>query len=166
MVGGGVPMRLSASEVGDEEGRQGRGEGTGRAVSHQHIGSGRASSDGRWLGVEQRGQARYSQGGSPSSGQGGSPEEDIPEMEETPVPGEHQLQGYFEQNGGNGGSGGSSEREDSFGNIGQMEAPKSEEKKRRTSEELRRRGSVDERANTMGYMGGGRLFVANPDLSD
>ena len=34
-----------------------------------------------------------------------------------------------------------------------MEAPKTEEKKRRTSEELRRRGSVDERANTMGLHG-------------
>ena len=166
MVGGGVPMRLSASEVGDEEGRQGYDDDTGRAVSHQRTGSGRTSGDGRWLGVEQRGQGRYSQGGSPSSGQGPSPEEDIPEMEETPVPGEHQQRDYFEQSGGQGGSGGSSERENSFGNIGQMEAPKTEEKKRRTSEELRRRGSVDERANTMGYMGGGRLFVANPDLSD
>lgn len=166
MVGGGVPMRLSASEVGDEEGKQGRDDDRERAMSHQRTGSGRMSTDGRWLGVDQRGQGRYSQGGSPSSGQGGSPEEDIPEMEETPVPAEHQQQDYFEQNGGNGGSGGSSERENSFGNIGKMEAPKTDEKKRRTSEELRRRGSVDERANTMGYLGGGRLFVANPDLSD
>lgn len=32
------------------------------------------------------------------------------------------------------------------------------------AEELRRRGSVDERSMTMG--GKGRLFVANPDLDD
>ena len=166
MSAGGVPMRLSASEVGDEESRQGYDDDSGRTMSHRRNGSGRASGDDRWLGVEQRGKGRYSQGGSPNSRQGVSPEEDIPEMKETPVPGEQQQRDYFGQNGGQGGSGGSSDREDSFGNIGQMEAPKTEEKKRRTSDELRRRGSVDERANTMGYMGGGRLFVANPDLSD
>ena len=168
MVGGGVPMRLSASEVGDEEGKAGYDEDGGKALFGQRPGSwGRNSGDHRLLGVAQAGQARYSHSGSLSGGQGGGSNEDIPETDETPVPGEHQkANDYFDSSGGQGGSGGSSERENSFGNVGSMEAPKTEEKKRRTSEELRRRGSVDERANTMGYMGGGRLFVANPDLSD
>ena len=163
MVGGGVPLRLSANEVGDD-GYTYDDTDSGRRISHQRTGSGK--SPDRWLGVDQRHQKRYSQNSSP--GQESSPNEDIPELEETPVPGNHQQDGgdYFPPNERNN-SGSSGELENSFGNVGQMEAPKTEEKKkRRTSEELRRRGSVDERANTMGYMGGGRLFVANPDLSD
>ena len=163
MVGGGVPMRLSASEV--EDGGNHYDE-TDRKTSmnNQRTSVGRSSGDNRWLDVDQRHRNRYSQG---STVHGESPNEDIPELEETPVIEEQQKQrpGYFPQPGRHG-SGDSSERENSFGNVGKMEAPKAEEKARRTSDELRRRGSVDERTNTMGYMGQGRLFVANPDLSD
>lgn len=161
----GVPMRLSANEVGDD----------GNLYDDTDSGrrnSGRISGDNRWLSVDQQQRgSRYSQGSTPTgSGQGSSPNDDIPEVtetEETPVPGHQEQQGadYFAQKSGNGGSEGSSERENSFGNVGQMRAPKAE-KESKTLEDLRRRGSVDERANTMGYMGGGRLFVANPDLSD
>ena len=166
MVGGGVPMRLSANEVGDD-GNQFDDADSGRRFS------GRSSGDNRWLSVDQQQRGnRYSQGSTPNgSGQGSSPKDDIPEMaemEETPVPGDQQQQqgsDYFAHGSGKGGSGGSSERENSFGNVGQMQAPKAE-KESKTIDDLRRRGSVDERANTMGYMGGGRLFVANPDLSD
>ena len=162
MVGGGVPMRLSANEVGDD-GNLYDDTDSGRRIS------GRISGDNRWLSVDQQQRgSRYSQGSTPTgSGQGSSPNDDIPEVaetEETPVPGDQQPQGgdYFAQKSGNGGSGGSSERENSFGNLGQMQAPKTE-KESKTLEDLRRRGSVDERANTMGYIGGGRLFIANPD---
>lgn len=161
----GVPMRLSANEVGDDGNLYDETD-SGRRLS------GRISGDNRWLSVDQQQRgSRYSQGSTPTeSGQGSSPNDDIPEVaetEETPVPGHQEQQGadYFAQKPGNGGSGGSSERENSFGNVGQMQAPKAE-KESKTLEDLRRRGSVDERANTMGYMGGGRLFVANPDLSD
>ena len=165
MVGGGVPMRLSANEVGDEGGQYDDTD-SGRRVNHQRTSSGRSSGDNKWLGVDQRHQ-RYSQGSNATNGQGGSPNDDIPELEETPVPGDYQQEkgDYFSQDSGRHGSGSSSEQENSFGNVTQMEAPHAREGKR-TSEELRRRGSVDERANTMGYMGSGRLFVANPDLSD
>ena len=162
MVGGGVPMRLSANEVGDD-GSLYDDTDSGRRIS------GRISSDNRWLSVDQQQRGnRYSQGSTPTeSWHGSSPNDDIPETaetEETPVPGDQQQQGadYFAQKSGKGGSGGSSERENSFGNVGQMQAPKAE-KESKTLEDLRRRGSVDERANTMTYMGGGRLFVANPD---
>ena len=165
MVGGGVPMRLSANEVGDD-GYEYDDTDSGRRIS------GRISGDSRWLSVDQQPRgSRYSQGSTPNgSGQGSSPNDDIPEMvetEETPVPEGQQQQGtdYFGHSSGKGGSGGSSSRENSFGFVGQMQAPKTE-KESKTLEDLRRRGSVDERANTMGYMGGGRLFVANPDLSD
>ena len=165
MVGGGVPMRLSANEVGDD-GNQYDDADSGRRIS------GRSSGDNRWLSVDQQQRGhRYSQGSTPNgSGQGSSPNDGIPEVvetEETPVPGDQQQHGadYFAHKAGKGGSGGSSERENSFGNVGQMQAPKVE-KESKTIDDLRRRGSVDERANTMSYMGGGRLFVANPDLSD
>lgn len=158
-------MRLSASEVGDEGNNY--DEERKASLNNQRTSTGRNSSENRWLDVDPTRRNRYSQGSTPNSGPGESPNESIPELEETPVPGEFQKQGgsYFQESSGRK-SGSSSEHENSFGNVGQMEAPKSEEKPRKTSDELRRRGSVDERTNTMGYMGQGRLFVANPDLSD
>ncbi len=165
MVGGGVPMRLSASEVGDEANHYDDDRKT--SMNNQRTSMGRVSGDNRWLDVDPRRRNRYSQGSTANSGPGESPSEDIPEMEETPVPRDFQNagSGYFPPSSGHT-SASSSEHENSFGNVGQMEAPKSEEKPRKTSDDLRRRGSVDERTNTMGYMGQGRLFVANPDLSD
>jgi len=165
MVGGGVPMRLSASEVGDEGNHYDDDRKT--SMNNQRTSTGRCSGDHRWLDVDPKRRDRYSQGSTANSGPGESPNENIPEMEETPIPRDFQKseQAYFPQTSGRV-SGSSSEHENSFGNVGQMEAPKSEEKPRKTSDELRRRGSVDERTNTMGYMGQGRLFVANPDLSD
>lgn len=163
MVGGGVPMRLSASEVGDEENSYDDGDRR-TSMNNRRTSTGRNSTDNRWLDVDPRRRNRYSQG---STQHGESPSEDIPELDETSHHGNNQQQGrgYFPPTAGRK-SGSSSEHENSFGNVGQMEAPKSEEKPRKTSDELRRRGSVDERTNTMGYMGQGRLFVANPDLSD
>ena len=168
MVGGGVPMRLSANEVGDEGTYNGNPSGGGGGpISHNRTSSAHSrDSRSQFLTVDTQQQSRrYSQSSNtPISGQGGS-NENIPELEETPVPGRHQTAEYFPSGNGHGGSGGSSERESSFGNVPQMEAPKAK-KEGKSSEELKRRGSVDERANTMGFMGGGRLFVANPDLSD
>ena len=172
MVGGGVPMRLSASEVGDE-GNDEDDADSQRNLYHQRTSSGRSSlgSNKRLSATNLRPPARYSQGSTPPNGQDGSPNEDIPELEETPVPEEHQRQAsegnYFVKPTVHGGSGSSSERESSFGNVGNMNAPTISSKRRedggKSSEELRRRGSVDERAQTMT---GVRLFVANPDLSD
>ena len=164
MAGGGVPMRLSANEVGDEGTYNGNPTG-GRPV-HNRTSSGHSrDSRGQFLSVDTQQPRRFSQGSTPMSGQGGSPNENIPELEETPVPGREQSNDYFSADLGHVDSNGSSERENSFGKIGQMQAPPAK-KEGKSEDELRRRGSVDERANTMGYMGGGRLFVANPDLSD
>jgi hypothetical protein len=42
--------------------------------------------------------------------------------------------------------------------------PRRVEEEHKGSDDLRRRGSVDDRTMTMS--GAGRLFIANPDLSD
>jgi hypothetical protein len=198
MAGAGVPLRLSATEVEDEQedNRTSRqeedlsewerdpawGYAGSRANPQQHhrrTGSGRSS-----LGSQRRGgsssgyQPRFSTASStPTSGHSRSPSEthlqDL--AEETPLPFGHPNHrpeardgDYFVQSGGNGGSGGSgssgnSERENSFGNVGNL-PPKEVEEETNSSEDLIRRGSVDERTMTMGR--GVRLFVANPDLSD
>lgn len=192
LVGGGVPMRLSANEV--ENDGLGRDDDSLRAAAaghHARSGSGRSSmgSTNKYLGVnnnsnnQRQSTHRYSEGSTPTSGLEYSPNGDIPELEETPVPHNHHDSAkgdYFAPKQGNssnnneGNSDSSSEQEARFGHVGQLKAPpprttattmrRVEEGK--SAEELRRRGSVDERANTMGSLGGGRLFVANPDLSD
>ncbi|KAL9124207.1 MAG: hypothetical protein Q9217_006442 [Psora testacea] len=160
MVGGGVPTRLSANEVGDDGTYLGNPSG-GR-TSHNRTSSAHSrDSRSQFLTVDTQQPRRYSQGSTPLSGQGTS-NEDIPELEETPMPANEPNADYFSSEPGQGGSGGSSEREASFGNVAQMEAPKAKNEGK-SQDELRRRGSVDERANTMSFMGGGRLFVANPD---
>ena len=61
---------------------------------------------------------------------------------------------------------GTPEREDSFGDIKELTGPNAIMKaaeNAKKAEELRRRGSVDDRTMTMS---GVRLFVANPDLDD
>ncbi|KAL8735762.1 MAG: hypothetical protein Q9166_000625 [cf. Caloplaca sp. 2 TL-2023] len=168
MSGGvGLPMRLSASEVGDE-GSPRHDTDSGRNM-HQRVDSARSSvASNRWLSTGSQRGHRYSEGSTPGSGANGSMngEADIPELEETPVPRDHpNSRDYFGSAARGRKNSGSSETE--FGEVGQMHAPpaagsaKKEEGK--SAEELRRRGSVDERANTMT---GVRLFVANPDLSD
>jgi hypothetical protein len=172
LVGSGVPMRLSASEVGDEDNSDDDAD-SGRNPYHQRTGSGRSSlaSNNRLAAFNQRPPGRLSQGSTPPSGQGNSPAEGMSGLaetsEETPVPGRHHQKpgDYFQHPPGNGGSGGSSERENSFGDVGDMTAPPvSAKKEGKHAEDLSRRGSVDERAATM--RGAVRLFVANPDLSD
>ncbi|KAI9878281.1 MAG: hypothetical protein M1830_001381 [Pleopsidium flavum] len=167
LAGGGVPMRLSASEVGDEGSED---EDADSARLGQRTESGRSSfgSNRRYGGSKLPG--RFSQGSTPPSGQGSSPEDEIPELAETPIPGSHQRTGtidYFTNPSGQetpGGSGSSGERQ--FGEVGKLPAPSGTHLKPDTgksADDLRRRGSVDDRTMTMS---GVRLFVANPDLSD
>ncbi|KAL8649684.1 MAG: hypothetical protein Q9210_004255 [Variospora velana] len=168
MLGGvGVPLRLSASEVGDEGSPRPDGD-SGRAM-HQRNDSGRSSmGSNKWLNTSSQRGHRYSEGSTLHSGGGGSinGEADIPELEETPVPRDYaRAQDYFGSEAAASRSTSSSETE--FGEVGQMNGPpaagSAKKEGKKTAEELSRRGSVDERANTMT---GVRLFVANPDLSD
>jgi len=164
LSGAGVPMRLSASEVdegdsGDDEPRYHQRTGSGRSS----LGSGNRGYVSSHLATGGRG---YSNGSTPA---GHSPVESMGDLveEETPVPGDGnyvQSDDYFGQPGGQGGSGSSGETEAKFGGIGGLPVTRQRaETARKTSDELRRRGSVDERTTTMTA---GRLFVANPDLSD
>ncbi|MDI1485649.1 MAG: hypothetical protein OHK93_003838 [Ramalina farinacea] len=194
MVGGGVPMRLSANEVGDEGTYRGNpgggganngGTGSGRHVrtSSAHsrdsrvISSSGGGGGGQYLTVDTQGSMgsrRMSQGSTPVSGGGGG-RDSIPELSEEvekppPLPSKDSGEGAYWGPAGRRKSGLSEgDRENSFGKLGGMDAPVSASKVKpegKSEDDLRRRGSVDERANTMGFIGGGRLFVANPDLSD
>jgi hypothetical protein len=156
---GGMPARLSASEVGDEENSD---EAESLHRGQGRVGSGRSSLGSGKL-AAYRPYGRMSQGGTPPSGNDMSP---VGREEETPVPGRMNSGGdYFQhpKNKGNGGSGSSGEREEGFGGLSELGAPKAAVSEGKKGEDLSRRGSVDERAMTMR---GPRLFVANPDNSD
>jgi len=163
-TGSGVPMRLSASEVDEGDSEDNGSIGQGAGPFHHRSGSGRSSlGSGRRVAYANP-SGRLSSNSTPPSGQNSSPGEmaDLPE-EETPVP-NYNPTNYFEhtKTGLSGGSGSSGER--NFGDIGQM--PQSLPKpvlEKKKSDDLHRRGSVDERTMTMGNT---RLFIANPDLSD
>lgn len=182
LAGAAVPMRLSASEVEDEDpsgqfmddgwGSNSFGGGVdamGRQLNHRRTGSGRSSlGSGRRVGA---GPSRLSTASStPTSGHSRSPSETLNDLsEETPVPTSSRNE-YFQSGIQRGGSGSSSnsERENSFGGLADIpESDRFERAGDKTSrdsvDELRRRGSVDDRSMTMS---GVRLFVANPDLSD
>ncbi|KAL8716521.1 MAG: hypothetical protein Q9225_006158 [Loekoesia sp. 1 TL-2023] len=168
MLGGvGVPLRLSASEVGDEGTPRSDGD-SGRNLHYRNDSARSSMASNRWLSTGSQRGHRYSEGSTPNSGAGGSMngEADIPELEETPVPTDHtRSKDYFSFTDQKRKSGSSSETE--FGQIGQLSGPpatgSAKKESGKSAEELSRRGSVDERANTMT---GVRLFVANPDLSD
>ena len=175
LSGAGVPMRLSATEVdegeSDEEASAAAAQNHPNSRFHSRNGSGRSS-----LGSGYRGSSSQLGAGhgyslnTATPPNGHSPVEGMGDLaeEETPMPGQYGTQSadYFGQPGGQGDSGSSGEREASFGGVGLLPPPgtaRKPELERKTSEELRRRGSVDDRTMTMS---GVRLFVANPDLSD
>lgn len=173
LSGTGLPMRLSANEV--DEGNSDDGDGSlARRQHHHETDSGRSSlnSASRVQYLDGQG-APYCHDSTPTNGHHAS----SPNMsqgagleDETPVPSVFSGKGrdYFDQRGGGGRSRAipsSEERESSFGRVGQMPPrwPRKQEDERKDSDDLQRRGSVDDRTMTMG---GGRLFVANPDRSD
>ena len=155
----GVPMRLSASEVDENDSDE---EDSRYMNYHRRNGSGRSSMGSRNNSYMNSRPTGLSNGSTPPSGNGQSPTEGILE-EETPMPSQLQGDDYFKQTGGHGGTPGS-EDEKRFGGLGglpQRELTAEEQMKR--NDDLRRRGSVDDRTMTLST---GRLFVANPDLSD
>ena len=164
----GVPMRLSASEVGDD-GDDSDDDADVRHPGLQKAGSGRSSlaSGHRLAAFTPHPPGRLSTGSTPPSGRGSSPAErggGNNEVEPA-VPQRQSTGDYFEHPHGNGGSGSSGSGESSFGQVGDMQAPSAsvmKENEGKAAEDLIRRGSVDERATTM--RGPYRLFVANPDV--
>lgn len=167
MVSGvGVPVRLSATEVDDED----SDDDADSRRHHSRNGSGRSS-----LASGLRGYSHIVLENVPSNQSSPSTQSPLERMNElhedqTPMP-THDSVGddYFAQTGGqagSGSSGGSLQREEKFGHVGGLPHRTREvkvEDERKKDDDLKRRGSVDDRTMTMG---GGRLFVANPDLSD
>ncbi|KAH6893261.1 hypothetical protein B0T10DRAFT_269089 [Thelonectria olida] len=163
---GGVPMRLSATEV---EGESSDDEDLPRPQHRRTGSSGRSSTaSGR------RGLGYRSSGGMGSqSGRRYSPG-DTPERTGSLVETASQeiIGGADDAASGKARStrsGSSAERADNVGELGSaprlaanslMHSALTREKSVKTADELRRRGSVDERTSTLTS---GRLFIANPD---
>lgn len=161
LVGATVPVRLSANEVGDgdEDGHSDNG------FPHRRTGSGRSS-----LGSNYRYPSSYQRPSQGTSGSNNTPPNeraDLPEVTENPPAERHEQERASSAKDDSATSHSkTSEQEDSFGSVGDMAAPSAATtaaEKARKADELRRRGSVDERTTTMTNV---RLFVANPDLSD
>ena len=179
---GGVPMRLSATEVEGGDSDDDVESGTGGMQRHR-SGSGRSSVSSARRGLTYARQSgasgatgRWSAGHSPpSEGEGIECLDDL--AEETPVPTGHpRVKDYFASADGSThsiGSGSSGERADGLAELdGGADAARlasnsllkstiTREKSTKNPDELRRRGSVDDRTMTMSA---GRLFVANPDV--
>jgi hypothetical protein len=172
----GVPMRLSANEVDEDDSEEERKQTMSGRYHHQRTESARSS-----LGSGSRMSSTYGgatppaapavpqhhQGAAPPFGPLRSSSEDQPKMQGSPASSQYTPQRPGLQNRESGNSD-DTDRENSFGNVGglpqRFKASEDEETKKSTADDLRRRGSVDERSMTMsGY---GRLFVANPDLDD
>jgi hypothetical protein len=157
MSGAGVPMRLSANEMlGDEEEEPGYVRGDNQMV-HGRSGSGNSSTSSAKYrsGYPRPDQGRFSANSTPSGDGSPSAKDRIPEeSHQTPNPDYYATREKKD-----------STDEDSFGELREMAGPNSAiqaANKAKNSEDLRRRGSVDERAMSMGA--GVKLFVANPDI--
>jgi hypothetical protein len=167
---GGVPMRLSATEV---EGEDSDDDNTNVHHSYHHrSGSGRSS-----VGSSRRGPTHSRQSGASSTvgkwSSGNTPADSLDDLAEKPAPGDLNYVSTDIQGDGtrSAGSGSSAERADHVGDLTSSDAARlasnsllqstiTREKSVRNPEELRRRGSVDERTMTMSA---GRLYIANPD---
>lgn len=178
-------MRLSATEVegGDSDDDAESGAG-GRY--HHRSGSGRSSVSSTRRGLTYARQSgasgasgRWSAGHTPPSESEGAESQSLNDLaEETPIPGGSYSRGkdYFasaDESTRSIGSGSSGERADGLADLdGGVDAARlasnsllkstiTREKSTKNPDELRRRGSVDDRTMTMSA---GRLFVANPDV--
>lgn len=175
----GVPMRLSAREVDDDESED---DHLAARPLHHRSGSGRSSvgSNGRTSSIYGPGLVTRgsSEGNTPpqtrgltSAGDQSRPRastQDSQGAEPTPVPGDFRGSDYFSpraQTKGTTPGSASSEQENEFGKVGMLpHRVRDIREEQDKNEDLSRRGSVDERTTTLrGY---GRLFVANPDVDD
>ncbi|KAB8274163.1 hypothetical protein BDV30DRAFT_209442 [Aspergillus minisclerotigenes] len=158
LVSATVPVRLSANEVGDAD----EDAHSDHGFPHRRTGSGRSS-----LGSNHRypsGYQRTPQGTMGSNSTPPSEKTDLPNVTEHP-PAESTEEKKVNDDAATTYSFEAAD-EDNFGSVGEMAAPSAATtaaEKARRADELRRRGSVDDRTSTMTNV---RLFVANPDLSD
>ena len=149
-IGAGVPTRLLAYDLQGEEEQEGRVLGDNSMV-RARTGSGKSSINSqKYRSGYPRAESTPPHGGSPAH-------EGIPEAGETPMQ-EMYKDNYFDIRRK------SSDEEDTFGELKEMMAPSSKKQaleQKAQEEDLRRRGSVDERTTTMTSKQ--RLFITNPD---
>lgn len=159
LVGASVPVRLSANEVGDDADDDARSD---NGPIHRRTGSGRSS-----LGSSHPYTSGYQRPppGPPGSSHAQTPEEKtVPEqlpLAENPP--EEEIKPSSSGKDDDAASFNGSEPEEYFGTVNEMKAPSSAmtaAERAKRAEELKRRGSVDDRTTSMS---GVRLFVANPD---
>ncbi|KAF3395983.1 hypothetical protein F1880_006975 [Penicillium rolfsii] len=164
LVGAKVPVRLSANEIGEDDDDARSNE---ERAMHRRTGSGRSS-----LGSN-RGN-RYPSGYQRQPGTMGSnstpPNEkcDLPGVSENPPsenPAEEKsrLSSLVKDDAATTHTTNSSEQEDFVPDMAAPSAVITAAQKAKKADDLRRRGSVDDRTTSMTNV---RLFVANPDLSD
>ncbi|KAH7152148.1 hypothetical protein B0J13DRAFT_438602 [Dactylonectria estremocensis] len=163
---GGVPMRLSATEVEGESSEDEDMPTMGRPQHRRTGSSGRSSTASGRRGIAYRNSGgmgsqsgrRWSPGDTPE--RTGSMVDSMPE-----VVVDDAASGKAQSTM----SGSSAERADNVGELGGaprlaakslMHSALTREKSVKTADELKRRGSVDERTSTLTS---GRLFIANPD---
>ncbi|EPE05867.1 hypothetical protein F503_08398 [Ophiostoma piceae UAMH 11346] len=169
---GGVPLRLSATEVEPEDSEDEETGFMARAPNHRRTGSsGRSSTASGRRGPPYR----TSTGAlNPTSGtnslQGKTPERPGSLVDDTALPRDDAASGKARSTA----SGSSAERADNVPDLAAAGAGRvaaaaanssanatlTRERSTRNPEDLRRRGSVDERTMTLST---GRLFIANPD---
>lgn len=175
---GGVPLRLSAREI-DGDGSDDDDAGPMMAARTQHHRAGSSGRSSTGSGRQQQGQHRTSGSGTPArkGSLAGTPER----LESLAGPTPHQLvdepaappaddaASGRAQSSRSANSATPSERRDDVVELGQgprlainskLNAALTREKSVKSPEELKRRGSVDERTATLTS---GRLFIANPD---
>lgn len=178
-VGAGVPMRLSANEVGHAE----EFEKPEPKPIHKRTGSGRSSVGSNRFpsGYQRPQQGRFSSSSTPPNAENGEVRNsEIPEVAEdstkdNEAPSAATTPGATPSINASSDSGAQnraastysfSDGEDSFGAVTEMVGPSgavAAAQKAKVAEDLKRRGSVDDRSMTMS---GVRLYIANPDLSD
>ncbi|KAI1963985.1 hypothetical protein LOZ58_001846 [Ophidiomyces ophidiicola] len=147
MVGAAVPLRLSANEIGSaEDDADLNSTSTPGDGLHRRTGSGRSSA----------GSARLSRPAPPSALEPADEPLRPAAPAPPPPPAARPASAHSTH----------SHLEDDFGMITDMAAPSgaaAAAQRHKAADELRRRGSVDDRTSSMASV---RLFVANPDLSD
>lgn len=168
---GGVPMRLSATEVEAES----SDDDDAAAAAASRLHHRRTGSSGRSSTASRRGLTYRTSGASngPKWSPGDTPERTGSIVEERPG-GEQVLGDAASEKARSMASGSSGERADAVGELGGgsnpaarlasnslMNATVTREKSVKTVDELRRRGSVDERTSSLNTTG--RLYIANPD---
>ncbi|KAI9933305.1 hypothetical protein ASPWEDRAFT_114603 [Aspergillus wentii DTO 134E9] len=159
LVGAKVPVRLSANEVGDDADDDAHSDS---GFLHRRTNSGHSSlKSNRYPSGYQRPQGTMGSNSTPPN-----EKTDLPEVSEHPPAEKLEEEKDIKSAKDDAATTHSraSEPEDSFGTVGDMAAPSAAvaaSQKAKKADELRRRGSVDDRTTSMT-----RLFVANPDLSD